>query len=89
MAKIQERILVGKELRIAAKDGLEVRYQENYHDPAQEAVDEVCVMEPARYGYYIGPSDIEPDFFEDNEAVAGDFIEGDFKVLAVSGVDYS
>lgn len=85
-----DRMLLGRELKIAAEKKLPVRYVELYHNPQDSHMeyDGVCVMEPANVGFYIGNSDICPDDFKDDALVGGDFGEGRFGVYAVEGVEY-
>ncbi len=80
--------LIGSELRVAAIKKLPVRYIERYYDPSQPWYDETVIMEKANVGYYIGPSDIDPNEFGDDDRVAGEFPEGNFEVCHVSGVKY-
>lgn len=89
--KPKPRILTGKELRYAADNGLQVHYVEEYHDPHCVGMNYngVCVMEKAPNGYYIGQSDIQPEFFADDDEVHEVFDEGEFTVYAVDGVNYS
>lgn len=82
------RLLTGRELRVAAQLKLKVRYVERYFD-GTSAYDKVVVMEPAKAGYYIGCSDIEPDLFGDDDLVYGEGDWGIFGVYAVPGVDYA
>lgn len=87
---LKSRLLTGRELRVAAKKKLKVRYVETYHNPhdSDKDYDSICVMEEANVGYYIGNSDIEPDVFSDSEDVQGDFDEGTYAVYAVDDVEY-
>jgi hypothetical protein len=85
------RPLTGKELKIAAKKGLKVRYVERYYNPMDSHMNynRICKMTPAAEGYYIGNSDIEVDCWKDDDII--DFIEfgeGDFGVYAVPGTKY-
>lgn len=84
------RVLTGKELKVAAKKGLRVRYVESYFDPQEKhrRYNKICKMEKAKVGYYIGNSDIDPDEYLDRQLVAGDFGDGLFGVYAVEGVKY-
>ena len=82
-------ILTGKELRFAAENEVPVFYEEDYHDPAIRGFFGVSVMEKAPVGYYIGDSDINPNEFDDNEVVMGDFPEGKYVVYGVKGHKYS
>ncbi len=85
-----DRILSGKELKKAAKEGLKVRYMETHEDPYEEDWDEVCVMEACDgSGYYIGGSDIEPDEFPDDALVSHELDDGMMSVRVAPGVDYS
>lgn len=88
--KERRETLTGKELRYAAEHKLKVRYVERYHDPREKdkEYNRETKMEPANVGYYIGHSDINPDEFEDDQPVAGDFDEGYFAVYKVPGVVY-
>lgn len=82
------RLLCGKELRHAVEHSLPVRYVEAPYDPADSGFDEVCQLEPATVGYFIGPSDIEPDMYEDSDLVGGPTDTCDFGIYAVDGIDY-
>jgi hypothetical protein len=81
-------MLSGKELKIAAKHGLPVRCILLYFDPTQPDFDDVVVMEKAKYGYYIGPIDIEPEEYQDDEPVQESFPEGNIRVCAAPKVKY-
>lgn len=83
------RVLTGKELKIAAERGLRVRYVDHPYDPSDSKINRICVMRPATYGYYIGPSDINPDDYAPYESVYEDYGAGERWVYAVDGVDYS
>lgn len=85
-----DRLLTGKELKIAAEKKLPVRYVESYLNPEDDHMnyDDVCVMEPANMGFYIGNSDIQPNDFKDGQTVSGEFDEGSYGVYAVEGVEY-
>lgn len=74
--------LTGKQLRFAATHGLKVRYVEIYHNPEDKHMNfnADCRMEPAKTGFYIGNSDIEPDDYGDDCPVIGEFPEGIFGV---------
>jgi hypothetical protein len=82
--------LTGKELRFAAEREIPVLYEEKYYDPSDRHMNfnGECVMTPANVGYYIGNSDINPQDFDDDEPVAGDFPEGTFRVSAVKNQNY-
>ena len=84
------KALTGKQLRVAAGKGLKVRYIENYYNPMDSHMNfnDECIMEEANVGYYIGNSDIELDWFKNNQSVEGDFDEGTFGVYPAKGVDY-
>ena len=86
----EKRALTGKELKFAAENKLQVRFVETYHNPHDEHknYDDVCVMEEANIGYYIGDSDIVPSEYGDNEEVRCNFDEGVYVVYAVPGVKY-
>ena len=85
------RILTGKELRVAIKYRRDVFYFEHHHDPrdAHKNFNGRCVLKKATVGYYIGNSDIDPDEWDDDEPVTGDFNEGWFAVYAFPFTKYS
>lgn len=89
MPKKPRRALTGRELRVAARKGLRVRYIEHPFDPTDYRLNEVAVMEKANVGYYVGPSDIDPDEYRDDELVEGETDTCTFGIYAVPGVDYS
>lgn len=84
------KALTGKQLTIAAEKGLKVRYMEDFHNPMDSHMNfnEECIMEKANEGYYIGNSDIELDWFKEDQLVEGDFDEGTFGVYPVKGIKY-
>lgn len=83
------RVLTGRELRAAAHRGLPVGYIEGFFNPSEPGFAGVVVMEKAKYGYYIGPSDIEPEAFGDTEPVSYETDVGYVRVTAVEGIDYT
>ena len=84
------RLLTGKELRFAAENRVPVHYIEKHYNPMDKHMeyDGVCIMEPAIIGYYIGNTDIEPDYWENDVFVQEDFDAGIFSVFAVPGEKY-
>ena len=88
---MKRRLLTGKELRAAALAGLPVRYVEKYENPQDRHMNfnEVCTLEPAKSGFYIGNSDIQPADFADDQAVEGEFPEGHFAVYAAPKIKYA
>ena len=85
------RTLTGKELRFAAKHRIPVRYIERYDNPQDRHMNfnGICVMEPAKVGFYIGNSDIDPSAYKDDEPVEGTFEEGTFAVKAADKHHYT
>jgi hypothetical protein len=88
--KEEMRALTGKELKIAAEKGLLVRYKEDYYSPMDEHknYNDICVMEKAAFGYYIGPADIDPEEWGAKQKVEADFDEGFMGVYTVDGIKY-
>jgi hypothetical protein len=84
------RPLTGKELRVAAEKHLPVYYVEEYPNPMDSHMNfhNKCWMKPANAGYYIGNSDINPEYYKDEDIVEGDFLEGTFGVYAIKGIKY-
>jgi len=92
--KKTEGIITGRELRIAAKKGLMIRYVEKFYNPEDKCkdFDDYFIMEKCNSVdldmYYIGNSDISLEDFKDDDIVAGDFPEGFFEVRRAKGVIY-
>ena len=84
------KALTGKQLRIAAEKGLKVKYIEHYYNPMDSHMNynDIYVMTKANTGYYIGNSDIDPEEWDEDQEVEGDFPEGTFGVYAVKGIKY-
>lgn len=89
------KALVGRELKVAALKKLKVRYIETYYSPYDSHMNynHICIMdsvdtEESNQGYYIGNSDIDPDNFEDDDIIEGEFDEGTYGVYPVKGVSY-
>lgn len=83
------RPLTGKELRFAAEHHVPVRYVERPFDPSDEGYDGVTALIPANVGYYIGPSDIDPEEWDDEEKVEAVTDTCEFGVYAKPGEVYS
>ena len=82
--------LTGAELRFAAQNQIPVYYEEKYLNPEDKHLTHKgkCVMTKAPKGYYIGNSDINPDDFENNQLVQGEFPEGSFRVSKIARQNY-
>lgn len=83
------RVLTGAELRYAAENRLPVRYVQSPYDPNELGFDDVVVMEPAQFGYYIGPGDIDPEDFEPADVIRFDLDTCWIAVYAAPGVTYT
>ena len=89
-------ILTGRELRIAAKKGLKVRYIEKHDNPSDKHMNynADCIMKKAdesfdnEYSYLIGDGSLDIDVYGYNEEVTCDFGEGIFEVRKAKGVKY-
>ena len=99
LEKKTSKILNGRELRIAAEKGLEVRCVVQYENPFDKHMNynEECIMEkcsndnktPDEHWYYIGDSDICLEYYGDEDPVVEDFGEGKMQVFRVKGVKYT
>lgn len=83
-------ILKGKQLRFAAKNRVPVFCVEHYYSAFEP--DRVfcgqCIMEPAKNGFYIGNTDIDPNLFGDDDLVDVDFGDGYLVVYAIAKEKY-
>jgi len=81
--------LTGKQLRHAAENKIPVWLEMIHHELGRPDFSEEVIMTPAKYGYYIGPTDIDPNDYEDDELVVGhDIDEGTLNVYGLEGVGY-
>lgn len=87
---MKNKVLTGKQLRYAAKHGLEIIYTEEYYNPQDSDKNYLvqAALEKTKAGYFIGYSDIDPDDYADEEPVTCDFIDGILNAYAVPGVSY-
>jgi hypothetical protein len=79
---------MGRELKIAAQKGLRVRYVEFHNGINAPYYDGVTVLEKAKAGYHIGPSNADLDLWDDDEPATGKFPEGYFLIYSVFGIEY-
>ena len=81
-------ILTGRELKIAAERGLRVKYRRYHLDPCIPDMRWTGKMEKAKTGYYIADSDIELEWFKDDEKVSFEDVDSYVRIYKVKGVNY-
>ena len=83
-----DRLLTGRELKIAAEKKLRVRYVEFLRHVCEPIFDGVIVLEKTQYGYLFGDISINLENWQDDRLACGILPNGFFCVYTVFGIDY-